>query len=217
MRVYAEVMPRDQQELLPRIGPTASMQGFYPGGGTAVAIHLGHRRSLDLDWFTEREIADPMSLAAALRAGGVEIAVESVSEGTLHASSDTVRLSFLQYRYPLLRPIFDWSEFRCSLASLEDLACMKLSALAGRGARKGFINLYALGRSRFSLREMLALYREKYETRDTAHVVYSLTYFDDADREDMPEMLWDLKWPHVKRTIEAWVRDLSRRQAPPVL
>lgn len=146
MTLYAEVMPRDQQELLPRIGPIASTQSFYLGGG----------------------------------------------------------------------PILEWSEYRCSLASLEDLACMKLSALASRGARKDFIDLYALGRSQFSLGEMLALYQEKYQTRDTAHVIYSLTYFDDAEREDMPEMLWELKWADVKRTIEGWVRDLSRRQAPPV-
>jgi hypothetical protein len=54
-------------------------------------------------------------------------------------------------------------------------------------------------------------YRRKYAVEDIGHVLMSLTYFDDAEAEDTPEMLWDADWAEVKRTIESWVRDLVPR------
>ena len=50
--MHLEVLPPDQQNALRQLGPAAKDQGFYLGGGTAVAVHLGHRQSIDLDWFT---------------------------------------------------------------------------------------------------------------------------------------------------------------------
>jgi len=207
--MHAEVMPPAQQGLLRRLGPLAARRGFYLGGGTAVAIHLGHRRSVDLDWFTGEPLTEPLRLAAALREAGVPVAVEAVEAGTLHGEADGVRLSFLEYRYPLVHPPVEWAPFGCSLASLEDLACMKLSAVAGRGARKDFLDLYALGRRHLSLPRMLDLYQRKFQTADVGHVLFSLTYFDDAEVEAMPEMLWDLDWQDVRRTIEGWVREYA--------
>lgn len=215
MSFHPEIMPAVQQEVLRRLAPMANAAGFYLAGGTAVAIHLGHRRSVDLDWFTGDPIGDPMRLASDLQRGEPGISVEAVAEGTLHAALRGVHLSFLEFRYPLLRVAAEWPEYGCRLATLEDLACMKLSAIATRGARKDFIDLYALGQSGFALREMLDLYQEKFETRDLGHLLYSLTYFDDAEAEDTPDMLWDIAWSEVKATVRAWMRDLAEHHAPP--
>lgn len=212
MTFHPEVMPGAQQEVLRHLGPFATERGFYLGGGTAVAIHLGHRRSVDLDWFTPDSFPDPPGLARALAAGhGPALTVESVDRGTLHGVVNRVRVSFLEFRYPALQPTVEWPAYGCRLASLEDLACMKLSAIANRGARKDFVDLYALGRAGLALDRMLELYRERFQTRDVGHVVFSLTYFEDAEDEAMPEMLWELAWDEVKRTIQEWVLDLARR------
>ena len=72
-----------------------------------------------------------------------------------------------------------------NLASPEDLACMKLSAIAQRGARKDFCDLYALGKTSFSLQEMLDFYRKKFSIRDIGSVLYGLIYFDDTESERM--------------------------------
>ncbi|MBI4545887.1 MAG: nucleotidyl transferase AbiEii/AbiGii toxin family protein [Gemmatimonadetes bacterium] len=121
-------------------------------------------------------------------------------------------MSLLEYRYPLLQPLVHWEEFNCPLAPLEDLACMKLSALASRGSKKDFLDIYALGKTQFGLAEMLQLYRAKYATDDVAHVIMSLAYFDDAQQEEMPEMIWEVGWEQVERTLEGWVTDYTRRQ-----
>lgn len=217
MAMHPEVMPAVQQRTLHQLAAFATGRGFYLGGGTAVAIQIGHRESVDLDWFTGDEIPDPLALGAELRRAGVDFETTDLEKGTLHGTAGGVKLSFLEYRYPLLRPALEWAEYGCRLAALEDLACMKLSAIAGRGAKKDFIDLYAFGTTTFGLDRMLALYQEKFETDDVGHLIYSLTYFDDADPDDMPRMLWDVDWEEVKRTVQAWVRDFVRRQAPPGL
>jgi len=214
MAFHPAVLLAAQQEVLRTAGPFATGAGFYLAGGTALAIQLGHRRSVDLDWLTPDAIADPMRFASEVRAAIADFAMTSTDAGTLHGEVGGVKLSFLEYRYPLLVPPVEWSDFACRLAGLEDLACMKLAATGGRGLKKDFIDIYALGRTGFSLDDMLALYRRKYRTEDVGHILMSLTYFDDAEPEDMPEMLWKVNWPDVKRTIEAWVSETVRRQAP---
>ena len=133
--------------------------------------------------------------------------------GTLHGTAGGVKLSFLEYRYPALVPLVEWPEFGCRLAGLEDIACMKLSAIASRGARKDFIDVYALGRSGFAIADMLAQYRSKFAVEDAGHVLMSLTYFDDAELEEMPELLWQIDWPEVRQTIESWVREFVNQRS----
>lgn len=211
MSFYPEVMPHTQQMVLRQVGPLAAERGFYLAGGTAIAIQIGHRRSVDLDWFTTGEIVDPMALATDLRRSGLPFEVSGLEKGTLHGSAQGVKLSFLEYRYRELAEPLEWTEYQARLAALEDLACMKLSAIGHRGAKKDFIDIYALGREHFTLGEMLEFHKRKHELSDVGHTVFALTYFDDAEPEDTPEMLWQIEWEEVKGTIEGWVRDYARR------
>lgn len=213
MTFYPEVMPVTQQEVLRRLGSIAADLGFYLARGTALAIQMGHRRSVDFDWFSAAAV-DPMALAADLEEAGVPLEVRDLQNGTLHGTSGGVKVSFLEYRYPSLSAPIEWPEYRVRLASLEDLACMKLSAIGGRGEKKDFIDIFALGREHLTLEQMLELYGRKYNLPDVAHIIFALTYFDDAEGEDTPEMLWQVDWDEVKRTIEGWVREYVRNQDP---
>ncbi len=84
---------------------------------------------------------------------------------------------------------------------------MKLSAIAQRGSRKDFCDIYVLGQERFSLKEMLDFYIRKFN-QDPSPVLYGLVYFDDAEKERMPDMLRKVKWPEIKKTIRAWVKEI---------
>jgi predicted nucleotidyltransferase component of viral defense system len=184
-------------------------KGFYLAGGTALAIHYGHRLSVDLDWFTPQSFDDSLLLVQSLRKSGLDLEIEQISAGTLHGSLQDVRVTFLQYRYPMLKAVQYWQDMNCNLAPLEDLACMKLSAIAQRGARKDFCDLYALGKTSFSLQEMLGFYQKKFDIRDIGSVLYGLVYFDDAENERMPRMLWKISWREIKNTILEWVKGAS--------
>ena len=207
MNVHADVLEATQRRALEAISPIAAERDFYLAGGTAVALHLGHRRSVDLDWFANR-LDDPMRLAQALRDAGLAFETGQVEPGTLHGHAGDVAASFLGYRYPLLSPLQRWPEVGCSLASLDDLACMKLSAIAQRGAKKDFLDLYVLLEHR-SLKELIRLYQQKFDTGDVAHLLYALSYFDDADRQPTPVLLRELDWPTVKRSIRAEVEEFA--------
>jgi hypothetical protein len=200
------VLPEIQREVLATLGDCAGRAGFYLAGGTAVAVHLGHRQSVDFDWFTPSALEEPLVLAERLRSEAPGLQTASVGPGTLQAQILGVRCSFLSYRYPLLRPAVPWSEFSCTLASIEDLACMKLSAVAQRGARKDFLDVYAIGLQGLGLRQMIGLYREKYGVNDVGHLLAGLTYTDDAEREAMPVMLVPIDWNEVKASLRGWVK-----------
>lgn len=209
MKFHVEGLSKKQLAVLHKLAPAIQPNDFYLGGGTALAIYFGHRVSEDLDWFTSNPLGDALILAQLLRNEKVNFVTEQTAPGTLHGSIAAVRVTFLEFRYPLLKALVQWKEIGCSLASLEDLACMKLSAIAQRGARKDFCDIYALGTKQFALKEMVDLYRKKFGVSDVSPVLYGLTYFDDAENERMPKMLWKVKWADIRKTIEAWVRALS--------
>lgn len=209
MKYFMDGLQKKQISALKTLGPQMLSRKFYLVGGTALTIHLAHRISVDLDWFTPHPFDDGLILAQSLRNSNVNINIEQVSTGTLHGSVQGMRVTFLQYQYPLLKPLEQWKEMNCPLAALEDLACMKLSAIAQRGARKDFCDLYALGKKAFSLQDMLGFYQKKFSIRDIGSVLYGLTYFDDAESERMPRMLWDVTWRDIKKTILGWVKDIS--------
>ena len=96
MKFHDEVLSANQQRALRELGSVMDDLRFSLGGGTAVAIHLGHRESLDLDWFTEARIENPFGLAEEIRGRGTEMRVVSVQRGTLHGEVHGVRVSFIR-------------------------------------------------------------------------------------------------------------------------
>ena len=187
-----------------------SERGIYLGGGTALAVYLGHRVSVDLDWFTEKPIHDQLDFAQELKSNGIPFVVSQVDRGTLHGSVHGINVSVLEYRYPSLVPVTHWPEFQCLLASPDDIVCMKLSAIAQRGSKKDFIDLYAIVKTYRNLGEALDLYKTRYAVEDIGHVLYGLAYFDDADREKTPKMLWDVDWETIRESIRDWVKEYAK-------
>ncbi|MCK6526620.1 nucleotidyl transferase AbiEii/AbiGii toxin family protein [Myxococcota bacterium] len=210
MTFHPRVLNDRQREALKLLGRALAPLGAYLGGGVGVGLHLGHRRSVDLDWFTRAPIDDPLGLAADLLAKGVPLGSPVVDRGTLIAPVKGVPTSIMRYDYPALEPEVAYPSFACKVGHLDDLACMKLSALQNRGAKKDFVDLYALMRRHRPLGELIGLYRRKYGIEDIRPLVTSLTYFDDADAQRMPIMVWDVDWRTIKSSLREEVRDLAR-------
>src|SRR5271154_15979 len=122
MRWHREILGLRQQRVLALVGPWLTRRGFSLAGGTAVALHLGHRRSVDLDWFTADGVPDPLRLAQELRERGVGFVTTQVAPGTLHGSVRGVRVSLLGSRSPLLAASRPWRRGGGRVASRADLA-----------------------------------------------------------------------------------------------
>jgi hypothetical protein len=200
--VFPEILTRPQQDVLELLSRIPEMRTFYLAGGTALALHLGHRRSRDFDFFRAQDFL-PQDLVSALRNGkGIEVLQEA--PGTLTVRLRGVPTSFFHYDYPLLRPLREtpWS---LHLADPDDIAPMKLSALAGRGSRKDFVDLYAYAHQVAPLSQVFAGFREKYRgvMIDPYHLLRSLSYFTDAEVEPMPEVLGEITWDTIKAFFRA--------------
>jgi hypothetical protein len=206
MKFYPDGLTSTQMQVIQMIAPFVSERHFYLAGGTALTIFLRHRQSLDLDWFTPQRLLDPMGLAQALRQAGVPFSTGQTAPGTLHGQIEDLRVSFFEYHYPLLSPLAHWQTPGIYLASLDDLACMKLSAIAQRGSKKDFFDIYALCQAHRSLEQLLERYLQKFSVTDIGPVLYGLVYYDDADAEPDPLMLNKITWLQVKSALRDWVK-----------
>jgi hypothetical protein len=210
MSIFTNVLDAHRHQVLREIGPRLTEHGFYLGGGTALALQLGHRISVDFDWFRSEPIVDPLRLKVQVFGRRSGVVIRETAPGTLHLTVDGVSVSMLEYSYPSLRHLIYPRDLPCSLAAPADLATMKLSAIADRGAKKDFVDIYALVVAKASLRTLLRWYRQRFGPESLPHVMRSLVYFDDAARQRMPRMLWPLSWPTVKAAMERWVLELIR-------
>ena len=189
--------------LLKRLQAAPFLAGTRLVGGTALALQLGHRRSIDLDLFGSWSPQDDLQKA-------VEQCGKTVREGGQGRMQfyhvDGVKVDFVTYTAPWLDPPVEEGGVR--LAGLRDIAAMKLFAIANRGTRKDFVDIHFL-LSRFRLAEMVGWFREKYPDASLFPVFRSLVYFDDADNDFPPALLVPFDWDKAKTDIRAAVEELA--------
>ena len=109
-----------------------------------------------------------------------------------------IKTDIVNYSYPWIGELLQKDDLR--LAHTKDIAAMKLAAITGRGSKKDFVDLFFLLQT-YSLAEMMKMYGEKYTDGSEFMVLKSLVYFEDAEEEEMPEMLMPVSWSAIKKTI----------------
>ncbi len=203
---HNEVIGPNVEQTLKALKERSLLDGFYLAGGTGLALQLGHRRSLDLDFFRQESFNDEQLLQQLQRLP--EFALTGRDRQTLHVRISGIKVSFLGYDYPVLFPFRQFLEV--PVADPKDIGSMKISAIAGRGTRRDFVDLYMVARQE-GLKALLDLFQRKFAEANynRIHVLKSLTYFDDADAEPMPNMQVPLAWQDVK--------DFFREQTPGLL
>ena len=182
---------------------------FYLAGGTSLALQIGHRDSVDFDFFSEEDIHTG-ALFERLRKifGGHKLLKIQEEPNTLTALIDeSVKISFFTYKYKLIDRIT--SDENLTYASIQDIACMKLSAITGRASNKDYIDLYFI-LNLFSLLNLLEKAQEKYPELDRNLILKSLVYFDDIAAEKiMFKNNNDISFEDVKQRLRNEVKKLS--------
>ncbi len=171
-------------------------------GGTALALQIGHRKSIDIDLFGKVEM-DSLPLGELLgRYINIEIIKKSKNINIFEIND--VKVDFVNYSYPWLQDEVVIDGIR--LAHVTDIAAMKIAAITGRGSRKDFVDLFFLLK-KMKLTDIISYYNQKYFDASTYLAIKSLTYFEDADQGMELDMLVDVEWNEVRDTIQKEVKD----------
>lgn len=175
-----------------------ALKDFTLVGGTALALFYGHRISEDIDLFTWKKFdVDYLLNDLSTR---IDLKINLKTPIGAHLFIGNVKTDLVYFPIPPIRDSIEVNGVR--LLNDEDLAAMKLNAIANRGARKDFYDLFFL-LQKFKIKELIELFQEKFKTQDVFGLARSLTYFEDADQENEIILLKEKKltWLQVKQTI----------------
>jgi len=192
--MHEKVLPKGSKFLLKKFEEMDSphMRGWTLAGGTGLALHMGHRISEDLDFFR----ADSFNVEKLHECLKKIAEYETLQEdsSTLTVIISGVKISFFCIGDPFIFETVSFSFF--SIADIRDIALMKLIAISGRGSRKDFVDLYSILRRGYILQDFFKLLPKKYSKgrANAYHILKSLAYFEDAEKEPMPRMLEPFDW-----------------------
>lgn len=197
--MFTKTLSQNAADALALLGKSQILKDAYLAGGTACALQLGHRVSLDLDFFTNQEFNTDFVLDQLGKLPGFKL--DQTEKWTILGSFPKVKFSYFYYPYPLIKKTSPFSEI--NRASLEDIAAMKIDAVSSRGTKRDFIDLYFLAK-KFSLQKMLEFYNQKYGklSNNIAHILRSLNYFEDAEEQESPKMIEKVSWEEIKKFFQ---------------
>lgn len=201
--MHLEILDEHRINLLKSLVGMPETEGFYLAGGTALSLQLGLRESFDFDFFIERRFNSD-ALLALLKERLENITLIHLDRDTCDVSIGGIQTSFMRYPYPLVsEPVVDEVAFGgLTLCNPEDIAVMKLSAIGSRGARKDFYDLYQIYRMvpGFSSEKLLRLACLKFgEERDLTYMIAGLSFFDDAEGEELPRTFVRADWEAIQQ------------------
>lgn len=192
--MFEKILSGGSIEVIETLAP--HLETFYLAGGTGLALQLGHRKSDDLDFFSE-SFFNTDSLLSSISADNVFF----TAKGTVDCEKNGIRLSFLFYNAPLLHSPISWRGIR--IAHCKDIVAEKIKAISQRGSKKDFIDLYTIIKLRYSISEVCNLSKRRFKTSEMNfyHVLKSLVFFEDAEEEPAPVMVLsgeEWAWDKVK-------------------
>jgi len=190
--LYKSTVSRSTFKLLEALQSIEEFSKLRLVGGTALALLIGHRISVDLDLFGEVEFD------SQLFNDFDKVQVIKKSKNINIYEINDVKVDIVNYSYPWLDNELHIENTR--LASLKDIAAMKIAAVTGRGSKKDFVDLFFLLKE-FSFNEIISFYEQKYYDASIYLALKSLIYFEDANNEPPLNMIIVTPWQVVKDRI----------------
>lgn len=197
------ILNQNQKKILKNIS-FLEKYGIYLAGGTALALHFGHRTSYDLDFYTSKHF-NPQIIYKKIKEifKKEKISDPDILEDTLKFKLNITDLSFFRYSYSLIRPLVSYQSV--DLASPEDIVAMKIEAIIGRGLKRDFVDIY-FAIKRYGIKKILNFYKEKYpEIFNEYNCITALSYFEDAEKKEQGRkriyIYSGITWPEIKKFI----------------
>jgi predicted nucleotidyltransferase component of viral defense system len=207
--LYWDILDKKRSALLPKLRLLRD-GGFYLAGGTALALHIRHRISVDFDFYNRNKFDSSKVYQMLETQRPLNLLLDTMAEDTLIVEANGISVSLFAYSYPLLKPCI--ASKYVNVASLEDIAAMKLVAIIQRGIKRDFIDLYFLSQL-IGMEEMMDLAKKKYPGFNGYLACQALVYFRDAEKNQTGKikMLKPLSWENVRKYFEEEVAQLKRK------
>ncbi len=208
IKIYQDILDRKRRKLLSELS-FLEKYGFYLAGGTALALQLNHRTSLDFDFYTEKKF-DNRKLLLELEEKFKDVILIQNPEQTLIVKINDIEVSFFHYPYPLISSFLKIDGV--NLASKKDIAAMKIIAISDRGTKRDFIDIYFLLKE-FSLEEIFKFVKKKYPNFNIYVGLRGLTYFVDAEKKQKRRLYLThfVSWSEVKKFLIKEIRKYQEK------
>jgi hypothetical protein len=212
--MFTEAISTPLWDLLQRLNSIPDMSSSYLGGGTALALQLGHRKSEDLDFFFPEPLEAAFFIKGIQGAGG-DILVLNQTPVHTELLIQGIKVDFIEERmatrFPLI-PIHPHT-FGLKMADARDIGRMKLFAIGGRGAKKDFVDLFCLTRDVITLETLIAMAESEDKGVKYSRLLFlkGLVDFEQADQEPDPMMIWDNSWHEIKEGLKEEVRGIAHK------
>ena len=198
--MYWSILDNKRIELLRKIVKTISLNNYYMVGGTALSLQLNLRESFDFDFCTSDMFNSDVLLSELKSIGNTE--VKQNQKGTIDVLLDGVQVSFFFYPNNLVDDIVNNNEIPdLKMASILDIAAMKIAAIGGRGAKKDFFDLYnIMKKCNIDTEKLASAVIKKFGTNvNYVNMIMGLSYFEDAESEELPKTFVEYDWNTIKK------------------
>lgn len=186
-----------------------SSGGWYLAGGTSLALQVGHRKSVDLDFFTSEESFNEKKIEEALSKLG-DWKTTSMDRGTVYGELDRAKISLIAYPFIKFSQPF-LKVGTVSLVKPVDIASMKITAISQRGKKRDFFDLYWISLNIQDLKKSIESAQNQYKIKQNpTHILKSLVYFVDAEDDPMPDIYFKATWKEVKDFFKNQIPNITK-------
>ena len=203
--LHTETVEAGTLALLKQILNDKEFQSFNLAGGTALSLQLGHRKSIDLDLFTDKDF-DAKKLADHLTETYNAQTIGQL-KNAVFCKVDNIKVDILAHQYPLINKVQVTEGVR--MLSLEDIGAMKLNAILYNGTRlKDFVDMHIL-LQHVSLHKLTQAFENKYPDANAQMVRNGLLYHQDINLKEKIDFIGrDIPWEEIaNRLAEAAAND----------
>jgi len=205
--MHIECLPPEGQKLLGRFKEIAAENHLVLAGGTALALQLGHRISVDLGFFTGDDFSTE-SLIQEINKLKLSCQILQEGAGTLTCIVNGVKVSVLRYPYPFIETAGRVKGI--PVAGILDIAAMKVIAITQRGAKRDFVDLYFIMQNVPFWKVAANMMNRFGAERITPLLIgKALVFFDDAEADPEPQYLRDkTDWKDIKKFFRKNVKQV---------
>jgi hypothetical protein len=183
--LHKETVTPGTLELLKSLMQDENLNDFFLVGGTALSLQIGHRASIDIDLFSQNPFDENQMLSYLESQKNLQL--DYLAKNTIKGQIAQTKVDLITHSYPLVKELEKHEGIR--LASLEDIAAMKLNAIVGNGTRlKDFIDI-AFMSAYVPLKKMVDSYEDKYATRNPLMTLKALSYHNDINFNEPIQMV----------------------------